>query len=538
MDQSRVWLAIFLSLGLFFAYDYFVIRPYRESAKNQASTSTLPSPTPTMPPVEGSPPAPPAEQAAAVETPTGAPIAIETDLFRATIDSLGGRLRHLQLKRFRETVDRDSPDLTLIAAEHLPILPLTLQVGGGGSDAGVQYSADKTTLVLDGDAGGSVILDGELPSGDHVRKTIAFKGNSYDFELDVQISGKSPVSTIGMVMTPILDDPLAASHSAGRRIGAEKALAFADGKLIDRPFTAMEKESTQVNGALWAGYTSRYFVSLVVAVGAAKNVVMGPMSGIPVVRIDEATSDGHAQYRVLIGPKDRQVLAAAGDQLERAIDFGWFWFIAIPLLQLLKFFDRVFGNYGVAIIVLTVLVKLVTIPLTRVQYRSMQKMQQIQPHLERLRERYKDDSAGMQREMMELYRKHGVNPFSGCVPMLLQIPIFVGLYNALLNSIELRHAHFIWWINDLSAPDHLEVAGIKIPVLVVLMGASMLGQQWLTPAQGDPTQRRMMMFMPLIFTVMFLNFPSGLVLYWLVNNVISIGQQYVVMRGAKQGARA
>ena len=135
MDQNRVWLAIFLSLGLFFAYDYFVIRPYREAAKSQASTSTLPSPPATMPPVEGAPPPPPAEQAAAVETPEGAPIAVETDLFRATIDSLGGRLRHLQLKLFRETVDPNSPDLTLIAAEHFPILPLTLQVGGGGSDA-------------------------------------------------------------------------------------------------------------------------------------------------------------------------------------------------------------------------------------------------------------------------------------------------------------------------------------------------------------------------------------------------------------------
>jgi len=341
-----------------------------------------------------------------------------------------------------------------------------------------------------------------------------------------------------MVMTPILDDPLAASHAAGRRIGAEKALALANGKLIDRPFTTMEKESTQIDGALWAGYTSRYFVSLVVAVGTSKNVVMGPMGGIPIVRIDETTTDGHARYRVLIGPKDQEVLRAAGDQLERAVDFGWFWFIAIPLLYLLKFFDRLFGNYGVSIIVLTVLVKIVTIPLTRAQYRSMQKMQQIQPHLERLRERYKDDASGMQREMMELYRKHGVNPFSGCVPMLLQIPIFVGLYNALLNAIELRHAPFVGWITDLSAPDRLMVGGVGIPVLVILMGASMLAQQWMTPAQGDPTQRRMMMFMPVIFTAMFLNFPSGLVLYWLVNNVLSIGQQYLVMRAATQGARA
>jgi YidC/Oxa1 family membrane protein insertase len=279
-------------------------------------------------------------------------------------------------------------------------------------------------------------------------------------------------------------------------------------------------------------------VSLIVSDQPSKNVVMGPMNEVPVVRVDEAINNGSANYRVLIGPKDSEVLRAAGDHLDRALDFGWFWFIAIPLLHLLRLFDRVFGNYGVSIIVLTLLIKAVTIPLTRAQYRSMQKMQLIQPHLERLRERYKDDASGMQREMMELYRKQGVNPFSGCVPMVLQIPIFVGLYNALLNAIELRHAPFVGWITDLSAPDRLMVGGIGIPVLVILMGGSMLAQQWMTPAQGDPTQRRMMMFMPVIFTAMFLNFPSGLVLYWLVNNVISIGQQYVVMSGVKQGARA
>jgi len=538
MEQSRVWLAIFLSLGLFFAYDYFVIRPYREKAKLQASTSTVPSPTATMPPVQGAEVPKVPERAAPVETPMGTPIAIETDLFRATIDSAGGRLRHFELKKFRERVGRDSPDLTLIAAEHFPVLPLTLEIGGSGSDATVEYTPDKTALQLVDGSSGSVVLHGQLPSGNRITKTVTFKGDAYDFDIDVQIDGMPPSTTVGMVMTPILDDPLAASHAAGRRIGAEKALALANGKLIDRPFTTMEKESTQIDGALWAGYTSRYFVSLVVAVGTSKNVVMGPMGGIPIVRIDETTTDGHARYRVLIGPKDQEVLRAAGDQLERAVDFGWFWFIAIPLLYLLKFFDRLFGNYGVSIIVLTVLVKIVTIPLTRAQYRSMQKMQQIQPHLERLRERYKDDASGMQREMMELYRKHGVNPFSGCVPMLLQIPIFVGLYNALLNAIELRHAPFVGWITDLSAPDRLMVGGVGIPVLVILMGASMLAQQWMTPAQGDPTQRRMMMFMPVIFTAMFLNFPSGLVLYWLVNNVLSIGQQYLVMRAATQGARA
>jgi YidC/Oxa1 family membrane protein insertase len=535
MEQGRVWLAIFLSLGLFFVYDYFVIRPYREVAKNQVGTSsTLPPPATSdaPPPLEA-----PNPMASADVVRSGAPIIVETDLFRATIDSLGGRLRSFELKRYRAHVGADSPDLSLFAAEGLPVLPLTLEIAGQGTDAGTQYVTDKTSLVLNGDSTGTITLNGVLPGGSRIEKTFTFKGSSYDFSLDADVSGSPIPMVIGVVMTPIVEDVrhlVKGDRTAGR---AEKALAFADGKLTEHPLTEIQRETTQLTGALWAGYASQYFVSLVVSDQPSKRVVMGPMGGVGIVRVDEETENGIARYRVLIGPKDPQVLSAAGDHLDRALDFGWFWFIAIPLLHLLRIFDRVFGNYGVSIIVLTVLVKAVTIPLTRAQYRSMQKMQQIQPHLERLRERYKDDSTGMQREMMELYRKHGVNPFSGCVPMFLQIPIFVGLYNALLNAIELRHAPFVGWINDLSAPDRLMVGGVGIPVLVILMGASMLAQQWMTPAQGDPMQRRMMMFMPVIFTAMFLNFPSGLVLYWLVNNVISIGQQYAVMRGVKQGAR-
>src|SRR5262249_14567199 len=152
------------------------------------------------------------------------------------------------------------------------------------------------------------------------------------------------------------------------------------------------------------------------------------------------------------GPKDRDILRASGYGLDRALDFGWFWFIAIPLLYVLRWLHRVTGNYGVAIIVLTALAKLVTAPLTQKTFRNMREMQKLQPQLTKLRERYKDDQVALQKEMMELYRRHRVNPFSGCLPMLLQLPIFVGLYNALLHSIELRHAPFMLWINDLSAP--------------------------------------------------------------------------------------
>jgi len=210
-------------------------------------------------------------------------------------------------------------------------------------------------------------------------------------------------------------------------------------------------------------------------------------------------------------------------------------------LRALHLLQAVTGNYGVAIIVLTVLVKLATTPLTQTTFRNMREMQKIQPQMAKLKERFKDDQMALQKEMMELYRRHRVNPLSGCLPMVLQLPIFVGLYNALSHAIELRHAPFALWINDLSAPDRLPIPGIPIdtpligagvPVLTLVMGASMFVQQWLTPQQGDPAQQRMMMFMPILFTYMFMNFPAGLVLYWLVNNVLTIGQQYLSLRSA------
>jgi YidC/Oxa1 family membrane protein insertase len=190
------------------------------------------------------------------------------------------------------------------------------------------------------------------------------------------------------------------------------------------------------------------------------------------------------------------------------------------------------------------LVKLVTVPLTHKSYKSMQELQKLQPQMKKLQEKYADDRAALNKEVMELYRRHNVNPLGGCLPMIVQMPIFIGLYNALLSAVELRHAPFMLWINDLSAPDRLPpipkpplavIAGteIRIPVLTLLMGISMLVQQRMTPQAGDPAQQRMMMLMPLVFTVMFINFPSGLALYWLVNNILTIAQQMLLQRSAR-----
>jgi len=222
--------------------------------------------------------------------------------------------------------------------------------------------------------------------------------------------------------------------------------------------------------------------------------------------------------------------------LDRAIDFGWFHFIARPLVSLLRFLHAFTGNYGLDIILLTLLVKLVFFPLSNKSYKSMSEMRKLQPQLEHLRVQYPDDRQQLNKEMMELYRRHKINPLGGCLPMVVQLPVFIGLYQAFMHAIELRQAPFFGWIQDLSQPDRLGGIALPfieppgIPVLTLLMGGTMFLQQAMTPVGGDPMQQKMMMFMPLIFTVMFVNFPSGLVLYWLVNNVLSIAQQYWYMK--------
>jgi YidC/Oxa1 family membrane protein insertase len=242
-------------------------------------------------------------------------------------------------------------------------------------------------------------------------------------------------------------------------------------------------------------------------------------------------------YTVYVGPKEFSALNAVNPSLDRAIDFGWSHFIARPLLSLLRLSHSVTGNYGIDIILLTVLVKLIFFPLSLKSFKSMAEMQKLQPQLEQLRAQYQNDREALNREMMEMYRRHKINPLGGCLPLLVQFPVFIGLYQALMMAIELRQAPFFGWIQDLSQPDRLGTFALPfvdppgVPVLTILMGGTMIMQQAMTPMPGDPVQQKMMMLMPIIFTIMFVNFPAGLVLYWLVNNVLSIAQQYAYNKG-------
>ena len=289
---------------------------------------------------------------------------------------------------------------------------------------------------------------------------------------------------------------------------------------------------------VWAGFGYTYFLSaLLPANEAGSSAAVSKKSwGLSMTTRDTAESGtGKVQYTLFIGPKVLRILESYDRGLEKSINFGYFAFIAVPFLHVLNFFHRYTHSYGLDIILLTIAIKILLWPLTQKSIVSMKRMQKLQPQMQRIKEKYGDDKERLNKEMMDLYKRNHVNPLGGCLPMVLQFPVFIGLYNALRTPIEFRHASFLW-IRDLSRPDweSLPVVlfgyHVGIPVLVLLMGVSMFVQQWMSPTAGDPNQRRMMMLMPLVFTVMFVSFPSGLTIYWLVNNLLSIGQQYLINR--------
>jgi YidC/Oxa1 family membrane protein insertase len=290
----------------------------------------------------------------------------------------------------------------------------------------------------------------------------------------------------------------------------------------------------------WTGFEDHYFISAAAPDRANAVILKALGSTIESKLLTPREGDGPVQvgYTLFLGPKEVKDLEAAGHDLARALNLGWFGPISMLLLRILNLSHRFTGNYGVDIILLTCLVKIVFWPLTQKSFQSMREMQKLQPEMQRLREKYKDDAKQMNTEIMELYKRHKVNPLGGCLPMVLQIPVFFGLYQLLANTIQLRHAPFFLWIHDLSAPERFDVMGYGVPVLTLLLGVTMFLQQRMSPPAGDPAQQRIMMFMPILFTFMFIGFPAVLTLYLLTNNVLTIAQQYFVLRSAPPASPA
>ena len=550
MENSRLLLALVISLGIVFIYSELLKWRFPHGIPGTPSAHATPTPVPE----ENAGPSNPSGLAAAsssgtassgasaatLTAPTARYIEIDTDTFTAELTTTGGRLASYKLKHYRETSATNSPPYQMVHA--IDRLPLGLRVDQSittVSDDSVQYNttAPSRIAVTPGhDA--TVAFDGQTSNGIKLHKTFLFKDGSYVFGLDgTAVSTGAKITGIGLAMSQSLN-----ALEGFRDVPALQA--DVSDKVFYEDQKALLKGVQPVIGTVtFAGFGDRYFLSAFLPIHPTAATLVMDYVG------DEANAqlyfDGVSEVtsQVYMGPKNLDLLEAANPALTKSINFGWARIIALPFLKLLEFFYRIAPNYGLDIILVTILVRLLILPISIRGQRSMMKMQRLQPQVERIREKHKDDQERLNREMVDLYKRNHVNPLGGCLPMALQMPVFIGLYEALLNAIELRHAPFIGWIHDLSAPDCIVIPGMPaipftnlhgIPVLVILMTLTSFLQQWMMPRQPDPNQQKMMMYMPVVFSLIFLNLPAGLTLYYFSSNLLGIIQQFVLNREFQQ----
>jgi len=541
--EKRTILAIALSLAVLLGYQYIFPPskpvPPASSVAQKVSQSPVPAvdrgDLPQSPSVSNeSATVPPPGKEALIPVVDGEDITIDSALYTCVINTVGGVMKKFTLKKYREDIASGSPLLEMVNVVDPSHLPLSGKIAMGGkvfSDQRLVYQADAKgpEHLHVSDKQVKLELRSPLESGTVLVKKYVFYPGEYYFDLSYELQD------LNGAPIPVSSSSLAWSHEIFPAAKKKRSYvysgpqAYLDGKLFKQSKKQKNIKKMELEGTVnWIGYTSKYFLAAIMPQDPSSTSNLAGVIEKPNASIVETAMkmEGAGNFRVFIGPKEFDYLKKFNLQLDKSVDFGWFGIIARPLVQLLKFFNRYLHNYGLAIILVTILIKLVFYPLSQKSYQSMSKMKAVQPKVAKMKEKYKDDKARQQKEMMDLYRTHKVNPFGGCLPIVVQIPVFFGLYRGLMVAIELRHAPFFWWIQDLAAKDPYYITPI-------LMGVTMLLQQKMSPTTGDAMQAKMMLFMPIIFTFMFLNFPAGLVLYWLVNNVLSIGQQYMVMKKAE-----
>ena len=552
METYRAILAIVLAFLILIGYQYLFVAPEQkqstvektvEAPQQKGAPPALESPAPAPAPVI--PAEPPAEfaQPSMLPSQSGRNITVKTASYTAVISEAGGGLKSFKLNNYKESSGPDSELKELVSTDSIIDLPLYFSWGVDPGRAQVPlFVADREELRVESGQSQTLTMTTLLSSGLQVTRRMVFDPESYLINVEIDIYNSSETPLQGAPYMSLTNRPF---ESSSQRYLFSGPAALVDGKLQEvKPDDIEEADKTLKGNITWAAFEGTYFMTGVIpekqdgntlklSAGddKIKTLLIGAEEVIP--------ANGRLQYKyqAYFGPKKMSTLKEVGHDLDRIVNFGWFDKIAKPALYLLNFFYSYVGNYGVAIILVTVLIKLLFWPIAQKGLKSMKNMQKIQPKMAKLREKYKNDSARLNEEMMNLYKTYKVNPLGGCLPMILQIPVFFALYKVLLQAIELRHAPFMLWITDLSAPDRLMI-GVDIPylgglpVLTLLMGGSMFLQQRMTPSPADPTQAKIMMFLPVIFTFLFLNFASGLVLYWLVNNLLSIAQQYMINKGA------
>ena len=517
--EKRALIAVAISFLILLVYQYFFVSPAPQKAGQQPKVEEQAKPATEE-----------AKAASVAITPAKTTseekgINVETELYSAVFTSKGATVKHFELKRYK---DNDGKNVILLQTSGI-IPPMGIGSKEDFELSEVNFHTAGRDVKLDkNNKSGSLIFE-YAGSGLAVRRTYTFYNDSYRIDLKDELSGAPEYwITIGTDFG-IHNRKDASVHTGPVLLKDTDRLEFA-AKDLNEP--KIFKEQIK-----WIAQEDKYFFASIVPQNAMEEIKVWKAKDSPVIALKG--KPGVNSFILYAGPKEYDILKTLNVGLEHIIDFGFFSILAVPLFWLLKLFYGLIGNYGWAIMLLTIVTRIPFIPLINKSQKSMKKMQEVQPRLAEIREKYKKDPQRMQKEMMEIYKTHKVNPIGGCLPMLLQIPVFFALYKILLITIELRSAPFMLWIKDLSAPDtlfgHLPavlplIGGFAVGPLPIVMGATMIIQQKMTPTSLDPMQNKMMMFMPVIFTFLFLNFASGLVLYWLVNNIFSISQQFYVNR--------
>ncbi len=532
MNDKKSIYAIVLSILVVMVYSEIFIAPKARQAATNTKTSPSTAATPNSVAPQGQSSAlipsvpsnaPSITAAKSKNTPTQYRT-IETPLLKVTISNIGGRVTGLQLKKYKHTLSDDAPlDLVTVSGE-LP-KPLGIYLGTT-SDADFEYTFESDNQQIAQGGQGQIVL---ATTVNGARLTKSFTLNGTDYFIGVELGGDALKSseTVWLEWTAMLPK---------EGVKQPQLLGFStlSGDNVQHTILPSLKNPGLIShdNLTWAAFSDQYFLTALVGHSSgAGRIGKINIDGSDMFVTQLSASTTAPNFSIYAGPKDYQLLKGLGNNLYRTVDLGFFSFLAQPLLWLLRALNSILHNWGLSIIALTLLLKAAFLPLTKASFTSMKAMQEIAPEVKALRERISDPTQ-LNQEMLALYKRRGVNPLGGCLPMLIQIPVFLGLYNALLHTIELRHAPFALWIHDLSAPEWLSLGPVSIPVLVVLMTALMVIQQILTPSP-DPTQKKMMVVMSLVFSFIFINFPAGLTLYWLVNSLISVVQQKVITKGSK-----
>jgi YidC/Oxa1 family membrane protein insertase len=560
MEQARLLIAIALSFLVFLLWQFFFVdHDAIQKARQTQQAQQVAKEEPYVPKdtveetktgdTEVKKSVDTALPSTSVDSPTlqgSREITISTPLYEVRISESGALFESFVLKNYRESVEADAPLKQLISKENVSG---TVKIGFAGNRiAGLNravFRADHESDAVDIlDQPQELSFSWTSAEGVVVEKRFLFSPDTYAIGLKVVVKNGSD-QTVQDNLTLSLIKAFG-SETAG--YGFEGPSALINGKLEQVKIKKIEDKNIYPGKLTWIAVQDRYFISCLIPetpVEASMRLFLKPENNVlenqfvqPASEIRPGTQQIF-EYQLFLGPKSTKILGQLGHNLNKAINFGMFDFIAKPCVWIMNFLYSIIPNYGIAIIVLTLMTKILLWPLGSKSYKSMAEMKKIQPLMTEIREKYKNDKKKMNEEVMALYKTYKVNPMGGCLPMIVQIPVFFALYRMLYESIELRHAPFFLWINDLSAPDRLFNLDISIPlmqppygipVLTIIMGGTMFLQQKMSPPMGDPAQAKMMMLMPIIFTFIFINFSSGLVLYWLVNNVLSIAQQYYITK--------